>query len=614
MLHGDRLGSEEVIMSIKRIFMALSLMGAAFLPDLSYAETLKESVGLALAAHPSIETAVAQKKISEEDKAEARSGYFPELSANASAGRIYADNSTSRGLTVTRGAAYSWYGEGNAAITQPIFDAFETSNRVNAAQARILSAELNVSDVRENLAFQAVQAHIAVAQAKDILKKINDYQKIIEDYSNRIQVMVDDGVADKAELAQANNISLALKSAAMDYEGQLETSYANYREVVGQMPTSEIRKPAAVPLIDETVEAAIQRAKSEHPLILSTQKEIEAANYDIKAEKAGYYPDVDGELSYLQRDQREEIGGEAEDARAVIKVSWAFETGGGQNARTRRTKAQYAEAIAKNQENIRVVEGEIRRAYAEYETAQKQLSLINKRESAAQDLLEAYKVQFEGAMVRLLQIMQAENQLFNTQLEAITADYRNILSHYIVLGSMGKINEGVNSPMMAISSGEPKIIKEISSEEMVPDTSVISEISDEGEKPEISKALVDSEITDVPEAPERQDSAPSQEIISSGSEVLLPSEQMTREPMSQTEDSPVAVSRVSKRIDVEQYNSQEERYPQEAIEETPVSQKISEDINVQFHMPENKPYNPAEVENEVSTPVEPSGHVDSDSE
>ena len=217
-------------------------------------------------------------------------------------------------------------------------------------------------------------------------------------------------------------------------------------------------------------------------------------------------------------------------------------------------------------------------------------------------------------MVRLLQIMQAENQLFNTQLEAITADYRNILSHYIVLGSMGKINEGVNSPMMAISSGEPKIIKEISSEEMVPDTSVISEISDEGEKPEISKALVDSEITDVPEAPERQDSAPSQEIISSGSEVLLPSEQMTREPMSQTEDSPVAVSRVSKRIDVEQYNSQEERYPQEAIEETPVSQKISEDINVQFHMPENKPYNPAEVENEVSTPVEPSGHVDSDSE
>ena len=346
----------------------------------------------------------------------------------------------------------------------------------------------------------------------------------------------------------------------------------------------------------------------------STQKEIEAANYDIKAEKAGYYPDVDGELSYLQRDQREEIGGEAEDARAVIKVSWAFETGGGQNARTRRTKAQYAEAIAKNQENIRVVEGEIRRAYAEYETAQKQLSLINKRESAAQDLLEAYKVQFEGAVVRLLQIMQAENQLFNTQLEAITADYRNILSHYIVLGSMGKINEGVNSPMMAISSGEPKIIKEISSEEMVPDTSVISEISEEGEKPEISKALVDSEITDVPEVPERQDSAPSQEIISSGSEVLLPSEQMTRELMPQTEDSPVAVSRVSRRIDVEQYNSQEERYPQDAIEETPVAQKISKDIDVQFHMPENKPYNPAEMENDVSTPVETSGHVDSDSE
>ncbi len=607
MLHGDRLFSEEVIMSIKRIFIALPLMAAAFLPNFSYAETLKESVGLALAAHPSIETAVAQKKISEEDKAEARSGYFPELSANATAGRIYADNSTSRGLTVTRGAAYSWYGEGNAAITQPIFDAFETSNRVNAAQARILSAELNVSDVRESLTFQAVQAHIAVAQAKDILNKINDYRKIIEDYSNRIQVMVDDGVADKAELAQAKNISLALKSAAMDYEGQLETSYANYREVVGQMPTSEISKPAAISLMDGNVEAAIERAKSEHPLILSSQKEIEAAKYDIKAEKAGYYPDIDGELSYLQRDQREEIGGEAEDARAVIKMSWAFETGGGQSARTRRTKAQYAEAIATNHENMRSVEGEIRRAYAEYETAQKQLSLIKKRESAAEELLAAYKVQFEGAVVRLLQIMQAENQLFNTQLEAITADYRNILSHYLIWGSMGNINKAINSSMVASPASEAKIIREIPSDNLVEAGPVIPKISQETEEPDIAETPVVSDNLDMPVESE------SQEIISSGSDVLQPAEQIPAD-MAMGEKSPVSVPRVSKRIEVEQHNTQEERYPQKAIEDGAVPKKVSKDIDVQFYTTESMQDNHAEMENDLSVIDKTSERVYIDSE
>jgi adhesin transport system outer membrane protein len=607
MLHGDRLFSEEVIMSIKRIFIALPLMAAAFLPNFSYAETLKESVGLALAAHPSIETAVAQKKISEEDKAEARSGYFPELSANATAGRIYADNSTSRGLTVTRGAAYSWYGEGNAAITQPIFDAFETSNRVNAAQARILSAELNVSDVRESLTFQAVQAHIAVAQAKDILNKINDYRKIIEDYSNRIQVMVDDGVADKAELAQAKNISLALKSAAMDYEGQLETSYANYREVVGQMPTSAISKPAAISLMDGNVEAAIERAKSEHPLILSSQKEIEAAKYDIKAEKAGYYPDIDGELSYLQRDQREEIGGEAEDARAVIKMSWAFETGGGQSARTRRTKAQYAEAIARNHENVRSVEGEIRRAYAEYETAQKQLSLIKKRESAAEELLAAYKVQFEGAVVRLLQIMQAENQLFNTQLEAITADYRNILSHYLIWGSMGNINKAINSSMVASPASEAKIIREIPSDNLVEAGPVIPKISQETEEPDIAETPVVSDNLDMPVESE------SQEIISSGSDVLQPAEQIPAD-MAMGEKSPVSVPRVSKRIEVEQHNTQEERYPQKAIEDGAVTKKVSKDIDVQFYTTESMQDNHAEMENDLSVIDKTSERVYIDSE
>ena len=298
---------------MKYSVLTVYMVSAAFLfAKPVFAETLRESVEQALAAHPSVDAAVASKVIAKEERLEVRSGLFPEFSANFSAGRIFGDNSTSRGLTVDRGTAYSFLGEGSAALIQPLFDGRETVNRLDAAQARSQSADYSVTDAKQNLAFRAAQAHLSVLQAQATLDKTKSYYLVIQDYLDRIQLMVDEGVADETEIAQARNIDLMLKSTMTDFEGQLDAAYAGYNEVVGRMPKSDLLKPLAPnDLIEENVEQAISSAKEEHPLVKSGEKELEAAKYDVKAEKSGFFPEIDGELSYLKRDQEEEIGGEA---------------------------------------------------------------------------------------------------------------------------------------------------------------------------------------------------------------------------------------------------------------------------------------------------------------
>lgn len=426
------------------VLAVLMASAAFFVVGPAIAETLKQSVEQALAAHPSVDVALAGKVIAKEDHHEVRSGLFPDFSASTSGGRIYGDNSTSRGLTVSRGAAYSGLWEGSASLTQPLFDGMETFNRIDAAHARSQSADYTVVDTRENLALRAVQVHIAVLQAQETLDKVKSYYATIEDYLGRIQLMVDEGVADESELAQARNISLMLKSTLTDYEGQLEAAYAGYKEIIGALPKSNlIKPPQALSVIEQDIEAALRSAKTNHPLVKSGEKELEAADYDVKAEKGVFYPDIDGELSYLKRDQKEEIGGEVEDRRAILKMSWDFETGGAQSARVRKTRAQYSELLAQNRETMRTIEADIRRAYAEYETAKKQMELVKNREKVTKELFEAYEIQFEGARVRLLQLMQAENQLFNAQLGSITAEYRHVLAQYSVLASTGQLQKSL---------------------------------------------------------------------------------------------------------------------------------------------------------------------------
>lgn len=444
-------------------FLLLAVAGVTLsLPSDLRAESLREAVQTALSNHPSVEAAKAGHLSATEERREKRSDFFPVLSANMSGGRIYGNNSTSRGLTVSRGAAYSWLWEGNASVTQPIFNGFETVNRVDAAGARMSSANYNVSNVQENLALRAVQAYITILQSRDTLEKTRSYKARLNDYLERVEMMVDEGAADEVEAAQARNINLLLADSLTEAEGQLESAYAAYVEVVGKMPDGALETPSArSEMIFPSVEEALSYANTHHPTIMASRSEFEAAGYDITAETGTLYPDLNGELSYLKKDQLEEIGGELTDQRALLRMSWNFSTGGAELARIRRAKADYSEKIARSQEVIRQVEQEVRLAYAQLETSRKQTNLAQKREKVTAELFDAYESQFEGARVRLLQLMQADSQLFGAQLGKMNAEYRYLLSEYMTLASTGRLrqslelSEAVYTP--AVEAKQPEI-------------------------------------------------------------------------------------------------------------------------------------------------------------
>lgn len=463
----DDFKSGVLLRSVKgtmvRQSLSVWLMAGSFLiltaQDAS-AESLRQAVQSALATHPTVEAAQAAALSAQEAYNENRSDYFPELSMSVGGGRVYGDNSTSRGLTVSRGAAYSWLWEGSTSLSQNIFNGFETVNRVSAASARESAAVLNVADARETLALRTTQAYLSVLRAQETLTAVREYQAKIDDYLKRVQDMVEQGGADESEAAQARNTALMLKDNEAELEGQLESAIASYREVVGNAPSGKLDKPVPPKqIVSAGADAALSMAKENHPALKSIQQEMEAALYDVKAEQGTLLPDLDGELSYLKRDQKEEIGGEAEDRRAMLRASWDVSLGGGDFARVRKAKADYAQNTSRLKEKEREIERDIRLSYAELGAAKKQYDIASEREKITTELLEAYKVQFEGARVRLLQLMQSENQVFGTKLDKMNADYRVLAAEFAVLASSGKLQEiltsGVELPVAASTVPAP---------------------------------------------------------------------------------------------------------------------------------------------------------------
>lgn len=423
----------------------------AFSP--AQAETIHDAVSAALASHPGVDIARAQVESAHEDENVVFSNLFPELNATATGGRVFGNNATSRGLNVSRGEAYSWLWEGSASVTQPIFDGFETYNRIDAARAREGAAQFTMADAQQALALRAASAFLNVMRAQEAYAKTLSYQDRIKDYLSRIHGMVEGGAADAAEEAQAKNIQSQLENSVAEMDGQVKLALADYAEATGSMPSGELKATNGIAeLLFPSAQEAIDHASKSHPLVLSARKNIEAEEEEVSAEKGVLFPTLDGEISTLKRDQKEEIGGEVVDSRAVMRMNWGFSTGGAQLARIRKAKSERSQALARSAQTQREIERDIRKAYAEYETAKKQKELNAKRAGVTKELFQTYEKQFEASKVRLLQLMQAENQVFSSELEQINANYRLQMAEYSTLASAGRLLEALNLGSETVAS------------------------------------------------------------------------------------------------------------------------------------------------------------------
>ncbi len=436
----------------KKYFLITSSLLALACASPAGAQTLEETIGKTFIHHPQVESAKTAIGVSDQDIKEQRSGYYPELSANASGGRMFGDNSTSRGLSVTRGDGYSYLWEGGVSARQMIYDADEVNSRVSAALTSKKASNENLLGVRETLAFRATQTYINLLRARFGYNLIEEHEKNVSSYLDRIRNMVNEGVADETELQQARDVVIILDNYKADYLGQLRAAESDFFELTGMPPTPNLVKPASpVSSIPETLEAALQQANM-HPAVRAAMLSSKATQYDITAEESALYPDIDGELSYLKTDKDDIIGGEATDARALVKMNWAFETGGAQMARIKKRNLEHQESLSRTRDIQLQTERGIRLAYAEHETAQIQAENQLKRLDLNKKLLETYEAQFEGARVSLLQLMQAENQLFNTRLEKINAEHRLLLSEYGILASLGHLQDSVGYTAVAAST------------------------------------------------------------------------------------------------------------------------------------------------------------------
>ncbi len=424
-----------------RRFRGLSVIPAiAFallaLPRSGDAITLEEAVAYAVSTNPEILEAASNRSAIDFELRQARGLYLPQVDFEASVGPGWRD-----GPGPDDRDDHTWLARREVAVTvqQMVFDGFATDSEVERQAARVDAAAARVMERSEFIGLNVAQSYLDVlrrAEERELaLANIRVHEQTLADVRARAGA----GRSSVADVQQAEERLRAAEATLVEIERAYEEARITYQRLVG-MPAGQFSLPApidaAVPL---STDSAIEIAINANPSLSLARADIDTAYAEFRSANANFWPtvDIEGRASYGV-DVNGERGADS-DVEALLVLRYNLYRGGIDTANREEQIRRIDETRQRLLRFEREVQELIRRAYNELEQANRRLVLLREQAAVSEQVRNSYREQFNIGQRTLLDLLDAENALFNTRLGVTTTEFSVLFARYQIVAATGQL-------------------------------------------------------------------------------------------------------------------------------------------------------------------------------
>lgn len=371
------------------------------------ATSLDDVVRSAIADYPAILAAQANRNVARFDVERARALHYPTvdlLGTRRLAG-------SARNLAQPRLRVNVWASGG--------IDA--TIEREGLRESALASREL---ETREDVAFEAAQSYLRLLRGVRTLdatqRNLARHEALVKDF----EAIATIDVGRRYDLVQARTRLEQVRLQIAEREAEI----ASARESLARfyptpIPVADLALPVALP---EPAPGPMQTALVGHPSVEAAQRELQAAEADVRVTRADRMPRVDVEST---------VG---KDSATQLVVSWpAFDLG--RTAAEQASQAALAGARARLAEQERVIEERQRSALQDYLAAQRRESVSQGQIGLAEELVDVYREQFRIGRRNLLDLLNAFSELSNAEVTFEASRVDRSLARYRMEYALGRL-------------------------------------------------------------------------------------------------------------------------------------------------------------------------------
>jgi len=417
------------------------------------AERLPDAVRAALRRHPEVLGAAASARAAVENYEQAAAGRLPTLDLRMGGGRENSDNTLLRSAGI--GSRTLTRQEASLTLRQNIFDGSQVRSEMERQSFRLESARARLSETAESIALRAAEAYLDVLRDQGLVRFAEDNVARHEELLKKTQLRFRSGVGQRADFEQATARVALARSSLVGARGSLEDSAARYYRVVGRTASGLTEPEAPAKYLPVSIESAKARAADTSYSVKAARSDLSAAQLNIRSIRADLLPRVDVELSANRNRDLDGIIGPNNDNQAMLVMRYNLFRGGADQARIREAVERETIALETVNDALQSTEEAAARAWAARATARERIAPLDAHVQATEQVLRAYRDQFELGRRSLLDLVNAENELYQARSALLAGRVAERLSEYRVLASVGALVQalGLTEEVLQLDPG-----------------------------------------------------------------------------------------------------------------------------------------------------------------
>ncbi len=271
-------------------YFFLAILGAICLCGNAEVWTLDSCINYATTHNISVRLSDVSKVQAEQTVVDARSGYLPNVSANAgqswnlgrglTAQNTYADRNTS---------SFNW----GLSASVPLFDGLRTPRRIDYAKANLGKIIENYEAAKEDVSINIISAYLQVLYTQELLAVAHQQVELSEYELSRREALAAAGKIPEIDILEAKSLLANDQLSEVQAQNNFTMAKIDLTRLLDldtDVSTFDVAPVAdrgiALTSPEETFEKAVQYNHG----ILASKKGIEASEANIRLSKAGYIP------------------------------------------------------------------------------------------------------------------------------------------------------------------------------------------------------------------------------------------------------------------------------------------------------------------------------------
>lgn len=282
---------------------------ALSLPFFAQAQSLNDALASAYSGNPSLEAARAALRSVDENVAQARGGYLPNLSASVEKSRASVDQNPGSKETL-KPTNYS------IDLTQPLYRGGRTMADISAAKNRVQAQRQALMSNEQDVLLRSATAYFNVVRDQAVVDLNRNNVKVLEKQLQASKDRFQVGEITKTDVSQSEARLARAKADLKTAEGNLSINRSGFERLVGVAP-QKLSQPELNYVLPVSLDDALGMARQQNPELMSAQYVEKAARDDIDSDFGRLLPEVnivasksrsDEPSIFTDRIDREEIG------------------------------------------------------------------------------------------------------------------------------------------------------------------------------------------------------------------------------------------------------------------------------------------------------------------